>query len=308
MSNIVEKNDTTLFSVLEPPSSATCAQEQEVHDLFEFLKLEYRKNIQYNILLNILKEYIQEDSNENKILKEKIKNIILSHSVFQTLVMNSDKCINNEKSLLGIEKLNTTALTFLERNDLQEILKLKLEEQRVLIHKKLSKTEKETIRMEVEKDYSASLQLSSEERVMLSTKQKLLVQQEQYINNLLELQKLLLEISGLRLKKLPDGVEFKIKHSQAQEKINSLKAVFTEQKFRVDIFTESNCSLQAYKELIKDIKEQQKLYEKEIQELEDLKEKYRQVSCKQFDDILTAYHQFKSSLEQKKKLYDYLVS
>lgn len=304
MSDTVGRSSSPLFTELAAPSFVTCAQEQEVRDLLEFLKLEYRKNIQYKIILSIIEEYVQEDNTINSALKQKIKNIILGHRVSQMLLLDH----NEHTSLLGIEKINNVSLNYLEGNTLQEVLKSKLKEQNINIQKQLSKTDKEHNNNCVEKSFNDILQLSGEEKVMLNTREKLKSEQELYVQNLLELQKVLLEISDLRLKTIPEGVERKIKHLQAQDKINSLKAVFTEEKFRVDIFTETNCSLEAYKELIKDIKQQQSIYQKEIQELEELKEKYKQVSCKQFDDILASYKQYKSSLEQKKRLFNYVAT
>lgn len=303
MSHIVGNSSSALFSALERSNSVNYAQEQEVHDVLEFLRLEHNKNIQYKILLNILEEYIREDTKDNKVLKEKVRDIILSHRVSQTLVLDTNTSCG-EAQLLGIHKMNTISLSYLEGNTLQEVLKSKLKQQKNLCNK-LNKTVKSS-NTNISNGYNASLQLNSEERVLLSNKEKLLLEQQQYITNLANFEKALLDISELRLKKLPDAVEFKIKISQAQEKINNFKAIFTEEKCRVDIFKETEFSLPAYKELIQDIKYQLSVYQKEIQELEDLKEKYRQVSCKQFDDLLSSYRQYKASLEQKKKLYSYL--
>lgn len=303
MSDIVGLNSSKPFTVPET-SSANSAQEQEVRDLLEFLKLEYKKNIQYKIILDIVEDYTHEDNNDNVALKQKIKGIILSHRVSQSSVLNP----SDHTPLLEIQKVNRTGLNYLEGNTLQEVLKSKLKEKRDTLQKQLGQTDKEKVNTYGEKSFSDILKLSTEDKVLFDMKQQLIAEQELYVNNLLELQQVMAEISDLRLKTLPEGVELKTKHFQAQDKINSLKAIFTEGKFRFDIFTETNCSLEAYKELIKDIRKQQSIYQKQIQELEELKEKYKQVSCKQFDEILNSYKQYKASLEQKKKMYNYLTT
>ncbi|KAJ8928668.1 hypothetical protein NQ314_018762 [Rhamnusium bicolor] len=71
---------------------------------------------------------------------------------------------------------------------------------------------------------------------------------------------------------------------------------------------ETSNSLKAYKQLIKDLKQQQQDCQKEIEDLNELKEKYDQVSCKQYDDILKSYLQYKAAIEKKKLLYDCLKS
>lgn len=292
-------DSSSLFSF----SSKNCAQEQEVHDLLEFLKLEYKKNLQYGILVNILEEYIREDD-YNSPLKEKIKNTMLKHSVSQTMSLN-DETPNGAVNLLGIARMNTDGLSYAETNSLQEVLKLKLDAKQNLLYKNLCKTDKDLLKNPIDQNYTL-IQLPSEDKELLSSKQNLLLEQEQYLKNLIELQKVLYEIAELRVQTLPNKIELKIKSFQAQEKNNSIKSLFTEEKLRVDIFTETKFSLNAYKEFIKDVEKQQKCCQKQIQDLKDLKEKYKQVSCKQFADILTSYRQYKSSLEQRKKLYNYL--
>lgn len=70
----------------------------------------------------------------------------------------------------------------------------------------------------------------------------------------MEVQKVLLEISEKRLKKLPVSVGLKSKHFQAQEHFNYLKALFTKEKLKFNIFTEINSLLQINKEMLKNIK------------------------------------------------------
>lgn len=130
MSNFVETDANRFFPLLETSSSVNCAQEQEVRDLLEFLKLEYRKNLQYNVLLSILEEYIREENMDNLPLKEKIRKVILRHRVSQTLPIESNSPTNAQTTLLGIQHINTNtaSLSYQGENTVQEMLKVKLKE------------------------------------------------------------------------------------------------------------------------------------------------------------------------------------
>lgn len=302
MSDIVGTSSNKPLTVLETSYPTNCAQEQEVRDLLEISKLEYRKNIGYKVILDIVDDYIREDNNDNLALKQKINSIILGYRVSETLILNP----NDQISLLGIQKVNKGSLSYSEGNILQEVIIAKLTQKRNNLQKQLDNTGEQSVNNHIEKRFHDVLKFSTEEKVLLDTKRQLIAEQELYVKNLLELQEVLLEISELRLKTLPEGVGLKIKHYELQDKINSIKTLFTEGKMRFDIFTETSCALEAYKELIKDIEKQQSIYQKEIEELEEMKEKYKQVSCKQFDEILNSYKQYKSSLEQKKKMYHFL--
>ncbi|XP_057670013.1 uncharacterized protein LOC130902155 [Diorhabda carinulata] len=298
MSNITDFNTHLFDSVDTNMKSSYCnAQEQELNDLSEFLKLEQNKYLHQKILYDLIEEALEEDHMETE-LKIKIKDIILSENVKQTLDLRNSE---GKDKLLGISDSNTL-LTYTESSSLRDLLKEKLTKN---VHNIIESHSDWTELMESNKSLGL-IQLPVEDMTLLDYKNKLAVEQEKYIMNLLKLQELLEEISDKRVIELPGIMTQKIQECKIEEKLNHLKCILSQQKCKVDIFTETNCTLKAYKELIRGIIEQQNDCQKEIEKLLDLKQKYDQVSGKQFDDILKPYLLYKSSLEKKKVLYNSL--
>ncbi|KAJ8942940.1 hypothetical protein NQ318_003826 [Aromia moschata] len=206
----------------------------------------------YKIIYDTLEECVHENSDIDGRLKTKLKDILLGGSVIQTVTLDDNALEECNRSLFGSSCKDNLELNYAERNQLQDTLKLKLD-----------KNNQDT----------GPTQLSPEDKVLMDYKTKLIAEQEQYVKNLLDLLELLKEITGLRLNKLPRITEQKIKECQMEERTNHLKSLLAQEKVRVDMFMETSNSLKAYKELIKDIKEQQHDCEKEIQNLRDLREK-----------------------------------
>lgn len=297
------------FNARETSKILNNAQEQEVNDLYEFLKLEQNKYVQYKILYDALEECVSDSSDIDRTLKAKVADILLRESATQTQHLDHYTAKENTVSLFGLCDINGYELNYIERNQLQEALKLKLDEKyKDICDDFYQATNKAVNKAFEDSQTSTSLQMASDDKALIEFKYKLISEQEQYVKNLLSLLELLNEITNLRLKKLPQITERKVKECQVEQKVNHLKSLLAQEKVRIDVFTETSSSLKAYKELIKDIKDQQKDCEKEIQELKDLKEKYNQISCKQYDDILKSYLQYKSSIEKKKLLYNCLKS
>ncbi|XP_056633528.1 uncharacterized protein LOC130443084 [Diorhabda sublineata] len=298
MSNITDFNTHLFDSVDTNMKSSYCnAQEQELNDLSEFLKLEQNKYLHQKILYDLIEEALEEDHMETE-LKIKIKDIILSENVKQTLDLRNSE---GKDKLLGISDSNTL-LTYTESSSLRDLLKEKLTKN---VHNIIESHSDWTELIESNKSLGL-IQLPVEDMTLLDYKNKLAVEQEKYIMNLLKLQELLEEISDKRVIELSGIMTQKIQECKIEEKLNHLKCILSQQKCKVDIFTETNCTLKAYKELIRGIIEQQNDCQKEIEKLLDLKQKYDQVSGKQFDDILKPYLLYKSSLEKKKVLYNSL--
>lgn len=307
MSDVVGTSvNNTSSNVKEASKISNNAQEQEVNDLYEFLKLEQNKYVQYNIIYEALEECVGESSDLDRTLKTKVTDILLSGNAAQTLPL--DEVPSKESStLFGFCNINGHELNYLERNQLEKTLTLKLNEKYKNVCEEFHKVTNKDVNKAFE-DSPRSLQMASEDKVLIEFKTKLVSEQKQYVKNLFSLLESLNEMANLRLKKLPQVTEQKIRECQVEQKMNHLKSLLAQEKVRIDVFTETSNSLKAYKEFIRDIKEQQKNYEREIQELKDLKAKYSNVSCKQYDDILKSYLQYKSSIEKKKLLYGCLKS
>ncbi|XP_072395465.1 uncharacterized protein [Diabrotica undecimpunctata] len=302
MSNIINFNSNNAFNTVIDNPKSTNAQEQEVNDRMEFLKLEQNKYLQQKILYDLLEDVIYEDHTDAK-LKRKVKDIILSENLKQTLSMDNKSLEGNESNVLGVAQ-DVTVLTYSESSLLRDLIKLKSRknvEELIVQHNDWTELI-ESIRE------LGSIQLSQEDKILLEYKNKVIMEQEKYINNLLNLHKLLEEITHTRTVDLPKTMEQKIAECQVEEKINYLKCIMVQEKCRAEIFTETNCSLRAYKELIKDIELQQRDCQKEIENLSELKQKYKAISGKQYDDILKSYILYKSSLEKKKMLCSSLNS
>ncbi|XP_074025837.1 uncharacterized protein [Leptinotarsa decemlineata] len=311
MSNVIGTNTNKgrFTSVDGSTQFNTCAQEQEVNDLKEFLKLEQEKYVQYKVIYDTLEEYINEAGGVDDNLRAKVRSIILSESLAQTSILEFNSFDESNISVLGANDTECSNLTYPEGNLLQKKLNLKLIEKHQNLAQEFHKVTNRDLQKSLEtRQDSTSLQLSSEDKVQLDYKNKLTIEQELYVKNLISLSELLEKIADLRLKSLPDIIEKKVDECQVEEKINHLKFLLSNVKCRVDVFTETSCSLKAYKDLIKDIQNQQEDYKKQIQQLNELKEKYKQVSCKQYDDILKSYIQYKASIEKKRILYDCLKS
>lgn len=147
-------------------------------------------------------------------------------------------------------------------------------------------------------------QMNTSDIVMLETKQRLIKEQCEYLDNVEKLEQLLSQIVNRRLEIIPKVIENKVREAELTTEINYLKSQLTELKLRTDIFTETNNTLEAYKKLIKDIKNQQDEYSVDIQGLQDLKEKYKQISCAEYNDILRTYLQYKNSIKKRKMIFE----
>lgn len=288
------------------------AKEQEISHLMELLNSEFKKNVHYKVIYSILKEYASQDDNSNQNLKTKINNILSSHNASQTIMINSSR--DNRHNILGIEDITSSvAISYADRNILFEILRSKVVEKRTALEKHLCKLKLENgidkcSDIKKENYSSALLNASPDDRCLMDYREKLLFEQEKYVNQLLELKRLLLELIEIRLKELPEIAELKIKQYQVKDKINQLKSVFTKAKCQMEIFTETTYSLKAYTNLMDDVKKQQEEYQNEIETLQELKKKYAEVSSKQYNEILQSYVQYKTSIEKKKILYNCLKS
>lgn len=295
-------NDMSCVALENTKTSCNNAHEQEVNDLMNFLKVEQSKYLQQKIIYDLIEDIINHDHMDPK-LKSKVKEVMLSENVKQTSSIDTKAYKIKELPLLGVDKQNTV-LTYSESSVLQEMLKMKLSENTTAItasHQSWADL--------VESNHQLQpLQIDSDDTVLLEYRNKLYVEQQKYIKNLANLHDLLEEIVEVRVKKLPELFEDKLKESQLVQKINHLKCTLADEKCNVDIFTETPCSLKAYNELINEVKEQQKDCQKQINDLKELKEKYKQISGKQYDDILKTYLQYKASLEKKKVLYNCIKS
>lgn len=83
-----------------------------------------------------------------------------------------------------------------------------------------------------------------------------------------------------------------------------LRAKMLETKSRVNTFEETSISLDSYRNVMREVIKEQKEFQKEIDQLLQLKERYTAVACKEFDEILKDYLQYKSAIDRKRQILE----
>lgn len=299
MSDVVETRvNNHIFDVSVKPNRNAQAQEQEVKDCTEFLKIEYTKFRKYKILLDCIEECIEDDNNLDSELRTKIKKIILGEQVSQTRL--SDNPIEDTfETILGVP-LSSTELTFSESNNLHSCLKSKLDSKSASFKSECFRDVTDTSEISSE----SPLDLAQNDATLLDYRNQLVTEQETYMKNQIDMLDLLEELKDIRLKTVPEVTDKKYEECNFRSRINHLKSQLASNKCRIDIFMETSDSLKAYTEILKDLKEQQEELAMEIERLKHLKKKHSEVSCKEYDDILKSYLQYKSALAKKKLRFE----
>ncbi|XP_066151149.1 golgin subfamily B member 1-like [Euwallacea fornicatus] len=265
----------------EVPESFSEVLEQELEDHFENLNLQFQRYQKNKFLLQCVEVCIAPDSPLENQLKVKIRKIIFGEKVSQLSIEGYPG-----ETLLGIP-LNESQLTYSENEKLCHCL-INLWEQK---HKNLPES---TIHSPLESNHY--------NQQLLDLQHQLTIQQELYMKNLSELLKLLEELKETRLETVPKAAELKYSNSKLKTHLNSLKAEIAKRKCKTNIFSESSDSLDAYKELIEDMKELEGDLKQEVKDLKKLKQKYAEVSCAEYDAMLKTYSQYKAVLERKKQM------
>ncbi|KAF7268979.1 hypothetical protein GWI33_017963 [Rhynchophorus ferrugineus] len=279
------------------------AQEQEMKDCIEFLKIANEKYRQNKIILEAIEDCLDDENNLDDNLKNKIRSIILSQELSQISVTENTSELQPYNGVLGVPLIKCE-LTYSESNKLTTCLKYNLETKYQKLKKAyFSLLGKDFTQLNI-KDIDDPLKISQEDEELMQYKKELIVEQESYISQQLQLLDLLDELKNFRLKSVPKLAEQKIDESKIRSKINYLKSLLTTEKCRVDVFMETSYSIKAYTELIKDIKDQQEELKAEIGRLTDLKKKYKHISSMEYNEILKSYLQYKSAFEKKKKIYE----
>ncbi|XP_044271861.1 uncharacterized protein LOC123015881 [Tribolium madens] len=272
------------------PSESTSPQLQELNNLRDLRD----KYTQLQILHQAVLDFVTGSPNSE--LKTKVENILLEESCKQVGVLDNEGFSQNS-NLLGLPSSKNNELSYNEGLTLAKSVEQILQQKYKNIRDEFLKVTSEDVNSVPGRD-------TSQDKTLIELKGKLEEQQHKYINNLLSEQKILEDLAKLRLDYLPKVCKEKIKECQMEAHISELKTKIVSETTRIDVFMEQSYSLAAYMELLKDIKEQQLEFQSEIKHLKEMKEKYKQVDCKQFDDILKSYIQYETSLAKKKMLYE----
>lgn len=106
------------------------------------------------------------------------------------------------------------------------------------------------------------------------------------------------------LQDLPEIQAHKLTECSVKSHMYYLRAKLLETKSRVNTFEETSISLDSYRIVMREVVEEQKECQKEINRFLELKERYTAVACKEFDEILKDYLQFKSAIDRKRRILE----
>ncbi|XP_064210780.1 uncharacterized protein LOC135265330 isoform X2 [Tribolium castaneum] len=264
------------------PSDCNSPQIQELNNLRHLLKLQRDRYTHLQILYQAVPDFISTAGALNPDLATKVENILHEQSCQQVEVLD-----NENTQLLGLQSSGH---------------RLILEHKYKKVCDEFLKATSQNVNSVDGRD-GCDFSVRPEDNTLVVLKKKLEEQQQKYLENVLTEEKVLEDIAKLRLEKLPKVCDEKIKECQMGAQVGELKTKLARETSRIDVFMERSNSLKAYKELLKDIKEQQLECESEIKHLQEMREKYKQVACKQFDQILKSYVEYKASLSRKEMMY-----
>lgn len=272
---------------------------EELDKLIREVSIQRRKYNEYQIIQDVICECIKESCEFSGELQSKIVDI-LTASNLQSCVGLGGNC-----TLLGLN-FNLTELTYEEHENLKEVVQLKLIEKRRKIFKELCELGITIEETDCPLESSSVLNLGVQEKVLIDLKQQLNEKQDLYIRLLQVLREILEKVINLKVKTLSETTNDKIRTYQIQTELFCIRTKLLNVKLKTKIFSETTLTLNAYKEILKDVLQQQKDCREEIEKLQELKEKYKQVSCKQYDEILRNYLKYKSNIEKKRLLYNHI--
>ena len=265
---------------------------QETADLVEILKCVRTKYLRNKTLYDSLREY-SADSDIKSDLTTNVRNVLMEMDV---------------KNCMGLQQ-PTPNTKLLQVGDTGSLSLSYCDEHEVLIHvqKKLIKSNKVLTEMLCKLESVNTFQcnffnLCTEDKILINLKTRLNEQQKIYADNLLKRHDLLEGILSIRLNDTKNMADLKTEELDICGKLHKLQVEIINLKNRRDILNETPTSMVAYSELLKDIYLEQMECQQKIEELEELKEKYNLVSCKQFEDILKSYLKYKTDFERKEAL------
>ncbi|XP_071051985.1 uncharacterized protein PF3D7_1120000-like [Onthophagus taurus] len=241
-------------------------------EIFQKISMKRAELAKYKRILQLVDECALDPN-----LKNKVDYLIYSKEVSPSMKLNDD-------NVLGLS-LKPENLPINEQQKLHR-----------LVHSKLSK-EPDLKHEEFNEDFNFT-KPSKQESELLKLKLELDEIQKKYYENLIGYHKMLEEILKIRLNDSKDLINSKIEHSKLQFLSLELKVEILQQQIGTAVFTEESMAKHAYQKLLDEIVKQQIKVKNEIKELEELKEKYKSVSSKEFNDILKSYRFYKGELKK----------
>lgn len=244
---------------------------------------QYIKNkLLYEAVLQCIKE-------KNGLWNESIENIhqiLINEDILQQVKLDT------HDNVLGLININSQDISYEEG----KLLKNEIEQKLFFLHNMMHKPVSDTIEQYHSKSQNTEAKLLVDFRLQLND------EQDRYMKNLHKHITYLKELFNLRNKCLTEISNNKMEECNTKIKIQSIKLKILHEKTKMDIFTDTKMSLDAYRELIKDVGQQQQECQCEVEKLGELKEKYQQVGGPQFENILKRYVEYKTATEKKIKL------
>ncbi|KAF5308553.1 hypothetical protein FQR65_LT18086 [Abscondita terminalis] len=259
---------STLNALNTLEHSSTDQPNQSIEELLECIRLERMKYNKYAIIKEIILTCATEGCELPPNVQSKIFNILMAKDL---------EAFNASSNLLGLAPFDPPDLTFEESFQLKNVIQSGIIKKSNNIFHEL---EQLGITYNDNNKSQTFLGLSNDDKVFVDCKRELNELQHLYVLKLEELISVLDEIIKFQTQRLPDLSYTKINSYNLKLKSYELQSQMVNAKLRVSIFTETDCSLTAYRELMKDVLQQQKECKREIEELERLREEYKQVSYK----------------------------
>lgn len=270
-------------------------EDTQLTDEEQILKIEYSRYIRNKILYECISDCVDDlDPQTGK----NLENIINGVKLQQYLKLENH-------SLLGLHP-EFTDLSYQESDQLKAMTQKKLCERKSKtfeVFKSITSKDLDVI-IKRPKVSLYDLSLSVTDQVALNYKEKLIRIQEAFMKNIILRNKILAEMLDLRLNKVPELCEKTNRYCKSIIECNYLKAKIAEYKMKMDIFMEVPNAIDAYHQLLNDIKKQHEECQIDIEKMKESKRKYENVSGKEYDEILKSYLMYKYSLAELNKMCD----
>lgn len=266
------------------------SDKENLESLIKRLAAVNEENVTYKILYDSIKDVLADGILNDEFCK-KINTVLISQELLQTAHIGPNTTVFDFQE-------PQVQLTYQEQVTLRDAIELKLIEK---------ENEIESFVKSVSKGVSKSSlilpHVNINDKILLDLKAQLHEEQTNYLNHLVESSNLLESIVKLRIEKLPQICDAKTQETYFNTKINEIKMKIINEKVRVSMYTEATVTFDAYQEFVRDCHVQQEECKKEIDNLKLMKEKYKIVSCKEYDEILKSYLQYKTAIDKMSELY-----
>lgn len=258
-------------------------------ELIENLKIERRKYDKYKIIKNIIlnRDYEEGKSSEN--VYNKAYSLVMASELKQCL----DSPIHDIE--LGLASFKPSDLLMFEKEQLQDLVQRKIEEKKVTLQEQLKEY---GIILDFSKDTQPN-DLTDRIKTVLDLRLKVKDMQQLRVEKLQELTNTFEEILKLQTEVLPLNVDKKIAELNILLELNRIKTKILNCQLNMNIFKETSICKPAYAELLTSISQEQNKVKTEVQSLQKLQMQYKEVSCREYNEILEAYSQYKRHINKQ---------